>query len=145
MRLNLHTDYALRMLMLLAARGEQLSIDEIAAHYGISRNHLVKVTGGLAQMGLVNAKRGRGGGLTLAHAPRDINVGKVVRTMESLDGFVECFDASENTCPVAGACGLQGALSAALSDFLKRLDSYSLADILPDKNRFMAQLEAVSA
>ena len=43
MRLSLHSDYALRVLMALAATGRQMSVDEIARQYGISRHHLAKV------------------------------------------------------------------------------------------------------
>lgn len=142
MRLSLHTDYALRVLMFLAAEERQASVDEIARAYGISHNHLVKVARRLGELGLVEAKRGRGGGISLAQAPDAINVGGVVRAMESLGGFVECFDAIENGCPVAGVCGLQGALGLALGDFLKRLDTYVLADLVPRKAAFVRRLEA---
>lgn len=33
MRLNLHTDYALRILMYLATKSDQATVDEIAAAY----------------------------------------------------------------------------------------------------------------
>jgi len=140
MRLNLQTDFALRVLMFLAVDGRQASIEEIADAYGISRNHLTKVARHLAEMGLINARRGRGGGLELAQAPEAISVGTVVREMESLGGFVECFDRETNRCPVAGACGLQGALRLALDDFLARLDSYTVADIVPRPDRFAKAL-----
>jgi Rrf2 family transcriptional regulator, nitric oxide-sensitive transcriptional repressor len=136
MRLNLQTDFALRVLMFLAAEQRQASIDEIADAYGISRNHLTKVARQLADLGLVTARRGRGGGLELARPPQDISVGAVVRATESLGGFVECFDRKENSCAVAGACGLQGALRTALDDFLARLDRYSIADLIPHPDRF---------
>lgn len=145
MRLSLHTDYALRVLMFLAAEERQASVDEIARAYGVSHNHLVKVARRLADLGLIDARRGRGGGITLAQAPDTINVGKVVRQLESLGGFVECFDAAENGCPVAGVCGLQGALALALGDFLKRLDSYVLSDLVPNKSAFTRRLEAHKA
>ena len=61
MRLNLQTDYALRTLMMLAIQGGQISVDEIANAYGISRHHLMKVAGKLAELGYVAARRGRGG------------------------------------------------------------------------------------
>ena len=140
MRLNLQTDFALRLLMYLAANKRQASIEEIADSYGISRNHLTKVARHLADMGLVTARRGRGGGLELALTPEDIGVGRVVREMESLGGFVECFERHSNTCPVAGACGLQGALRLALDDFLARLDMYTVADLLPRPERFIRAL-----
>ncbi|RDV07538.1 Rrf2 family transcriptional regulator [Sphingorhabdus pulchriflava] len=142
MRLNLHTDYALRILMYLASKGGQASVDEIAGAYGISRNHLMKVARSLVELQLIEARRGRGGGFALAASADAINVGYVVRRLESLEGFVECFDRTSNSCPVAGACGLQGALNGAVAAFLDKLDEYRLSDLLPDRNRFLRQLKA---
>lgn len=142
MRLNLHTDYALRLLMDLAVRGGQASVDEIAHGFGISRHHLMKVAQQLATLGYVETRRGRGGGLTLAQEPSAISLGKIVRQLEPTGQFVECFDRRTNSCAVAGACGLQGALSHALGDFLARLDGYTLADLIPDKTRFRRALSA---
>ena len=102
MRLSLHSDYALRILMALAATGEQMSVDEIASHYGISRNHLAKVAQRLQALGYVSAQRGRGGGLTLARAPSEVIAGTVVREFENLGGLVECMDPATSTCPVRG-------------------------------------------
>ncbi|MGN6691230.1 MAG: RrF2 family transcriptional regulator [Sphingopyxis sp.] len=136
MRLSLHSDYALRVLMALAATGRQMSVDEIARQYGISRHHLAKVAQRLQMLGYVDAQRGRGGGLTLARETREIGVGKVVREFENLDGLVECMDAATSTCPVRGGCGLQAALSGALGAFLIHLDGYTLADLLPRPTRF---------
>lgn len=140
MRLNVQTDYALRLLMFLAAKREQASVDEIANAYGISRNHLMKVAQRMAELGYVDAKRGRGGGLTLARLPSQINVGAVVRSVENVSAFVECFDKESNQCPVSGVCGLQGALASALGDFMARLDGYSLADLLPSPQKFATRL-----
>ena len=140
MRLNVHTDYALRILMFLSAKQAQASVDEIATAYGISRNHLMKVSQKLTELGYVTTKRGRGGGLTLAQAPETIIVGTVVRSIEPVGGFVECFDRVNNQCPVTGVCGLQGALATALGDFMARLDQYSLADLTPDPQKFVARL-----
>ncbi|HMS21999.1 Rrf2 family transcriptional regulator [uncultured Sphingorhabdus sp.] len=136
MHLSLQTDFALRILMALGTSGQQMSVEEISRRYNVSRNHLAKVAHRLQTLGLVKATRGRGGGLSLARPPEDINVGEVVRAMENLGNFVECMQASSNGCPVAGACGLQGALTRALQDFLRRLDQYQLADLTPNRQRF---------
>ena len=119
MRLTVHTDYALRLLMLLAMEPEQLhTIEEIARRYDISRNHLMKVTQTLAQAGFVESLRGRGGGLRLARPAGEIILGEVVRATE--DGFdiVECFNRVNNRCVVAPACGLRGRFDADLGDRL---------------------------
>lgn len=142
MRLNLHTDYGLRILMYLAEDGRQASVDTIAAEFGVSRHHLMKVAQQLAALGYVEARRGRGGGLMLAQRPQDIVVGAVVRALESTGGFVECLSAQGNTCPIVPCCGLQGALRLALEDFMARLDRYTLADLAPDRTRFARLLAA---
>lgn len=143
MRVTLHTDYALRVLMLLALEpGELHTIEEIATRYDISRNHLMKVAQTLVQGGFVESLRGRNGGLRLGKTPKDINLGAVVRSTE--DGFdlVECFDASRNTCVISPVCGLRSPLEEALAAFLGVLDGYTLADLVknPDRNKQVIKL-----
>ena len=78
MRLTLHTDLALRLLMLLAIEPDQLhTIEEAARRYGVSRNHLMKVTQTLAQAGFIESTRGRNGGLRLARPAASVSLGAV--------------------------------------------------------------------
>lgn len=141
MRLSLHSDYALRILMALGATGELMSVDDIATRYGVSRNHLAKVAQRLQGFGYVITQRGRGGGMRLAQDATAIRVGAVVRQFENLDTLVECMDPATSTCPVRGACGLQGALGGALSAFMAHLDGFTLDDLLPQPARFRALLD----
>ncbi len=140
MQLSLHSDYALRILMVLAASDRQLSVEEIARQYGISRNHLAKVSQRLQAQGFVETYRGRGGGMRLARSPDEIVVGDVIRRFENLSGFVGCLDAGSG-CVVNGLCALKPALSGALDAFLGHLDRYSLNDLVPDRSAFMERLE----
>lgn len=140
MHLSLQTDFALRILMALSATKRQMSVDEIATSYGISPNHLSKVAQRLQAHGYVAAQRGRGGGLNLVQEPSAINVGTVVRQFENLGGLVECMDPETSNCPVVGGCGLQGALSGALGAFMAHLDGYTLADLVPQAQRFKSLL-----
>jgi Rrf2 family nitric oxide-sensitive transcriptional repressor len=146
MQLSLHTDYALRVLMALAASDQQLSVEWIARHYGISRNHLAKVAQGLQNEGLVLTYRGRGGGMRLARPASEINVGAVVRRFESFDSFVSCM-AGGPGCVINGVCGLKPALAGALKAFLDHLDGYSLADLVGERWPILCRLapEGVSA
>ena len=129
MQLNAFTDYALRILVYAAARPDERCLTaDVASAYGISRHHVVKVVNGLQHLGYIETTRGRAGGFTLAHAPEHIRVGDVVRRTES-SVLVECFDRHTNTCPLAQACGLKGALAEAFAAFLAVLDRYSIADM----------------
>ena len=83
MRLTLHTDYSLRVLMFAALKGEGLStIAEIAEHFEISRTHLMKVVNDLGRAGYLDTVRGKKGGFRLAKKPHQIKVGAVVRDLE---------------------------------------------------------------
>ncbi|HVZ70394.1 MAG TPA: Rrf2 family transcriptional regulator [Rhizomicrobium sp.] len=137
MRLTLHTDFALRLLMLLALEPDKLhTIEEVARRYRISRNHLMKVAQKLVQEGFVDGLRGRGGGLRLAKPADRINLGAVVRKTEDSLALVECFDRQRNGCIVSSACGLRGPLEEALAAFFVVLDRYSLADLIADPAAF---------
>ncbi|MBO6634602.1 Rrf2 family transcriptional regulator [Parvibaculum sp.] len=131
MRLTLHTDYALRLLMHLAVAPDRLvTIAEVSEAFAISRNHLVKVAHELGKAGFVETTRGRGGGLRLAHAPERIVIGDVVRAMEEDFRIVECFDREANTCCIAPACRLKRLLRDALDAWLAVLDEATLADLV---------------
>ncbi len=83
MRLTLHSDYALRVLIQVGLGGGKLTtISDIANSFGISRHHLMKVVNDLGQKGYLDTVRGRHGGMRLMREPRDINVGQVVRDTE---------------------------------------------------------------
>jgi len=131
MRLTAMTDYAMRLLMYVGSHPDRLcTIAEIAQAYGISQPHLMKITHRLAQQGWLETVRGKNGGMRLARAPRDINLGAVVRDTENDLALVECFTPG-NTCTLGGRCGLAGIIHGALQQFMAHLDRYTLADILP--------------
>ncbi|MBL6751322.1 MAG: Rrf2 family transcriptional regulator [Nevskia sp.] len=148
MHLTYHTDYGLRLLMLLALEPDCLhTIEEVASRYRISRNHMMKVAQTLTQAGFVDSVRGRGGGLRLARAPAAIGLGAVVRATEDSLAIVECFDREANTCLLAPACGLKRVLHEAVSGFMGVLDRYTLADLVksPGGNRRLRQLIPILA
>lgn len=131
MNLTRHTDYGLRVLMVLAAARQRaepkVSTSEIAGLFDISLHHLHKIVQDLNQAGYVNTTRGRGGGLTLAMEPSAVGIGDVVRTLEPNQNVVECF--GNNACALVPGCGLKGVLAGAQRAFYAQLDAVSLADI----------------
>ena len=133
MRLTVHSDYSLRVLIYLALkRGEQATIPEIAEAYAISRGHLMKVVHELGRLGYVDTVRGRKGGMTLGKPAESIRVGQVLRETEESLALVECFSKGEpgKACKIDGSCRLKAILAEAQRAFFQVLDSYSLADIV---------------
>jgi Rrf2 family transcriptional regulator, nitric oxide-sensitive transcriptional repressor len=143
MRLTTFTDYCLRALIFVALKGDEATtIDEIAAHHKINRNHLVKVVFRLGQLGYLNTSRGKGGGIRLASDPAKLNLGKLIRQTEEEFVLVECFQERDCLCVIEPACVLKAALRAALAAFFEVLDGYTLADLIkPSRN--LARLLAV--
>lgn len=136
MRLTQFSDYALRTLLYLGVHDDRLvPVAEVARSYQISRNHLAKVAAMLSELGVVEAVRGRGGGLRLAVQPEEVGVGWLVRRTEPDLHLVECFDPETDTCPITPACGLRSVLVEARRSFLGTLDRYTLADLLASRER----------
>lgn len=133
MRLNLQSDYALRLLMQLATNGDALcTIADIARCYDISRNHLMKVANGLGRAGFIETVRGRSGGLRLAGDPGAISIGSIVRKTEGDFALVECLQQGKSHCLITPACRLKGVLGEATEAFLAVLDKYTIADLVAD-------------
>lgn len=129
MRMTLHTDYALRMLIYLAGRpGRICTVSEVADAYRLSRNHLLKVALRLRRMGFVETTRGRAGGIRLAIRPAEINLGALVRGTEEDFSLVECMQEGGGACVISPVCRLKGIFGEALDAYLAVLDRYTLAD-----------------
>lgn len=129
MRLTSFTDFALRALMRLAGEPQRIfATSEIAAEFGISRNHLAKVVRDLASGGFITTQRGIGGGFSLARPPQSITLGEVVRALEGASALVECFREDGGDCILSPRCRLKGRLAAAREAFMRELDATTLAE-----------------
>lgn len=129
MKFNLFTDYALRVLMYLSWRRDcVVTADEVASYYQISRDHLVKVIQELSRQGYVQARRGRGGGSTLARDPTEITIAEVVTTFEGPPALLSCLR-SENACVIEDGCRLKPVLAEAQSRMMDYLGSVTIAEV----------------
>lgn len=134
MRMTLHTDYALRMLIYIATRRDgTCTVNDVAEAYSLSRNHLLKVAQTLRDLDLVETTRGRAGGIRLARPPEEIAIGALVRATEEEFSLAECMQAGGRACAISPACRLKGMLHEALGAFLAVLDKYTLADIVRNR------------
>ena len=133
MQLTGFTDLALRILMRLAVLGEDgtATTGALAEQLNVSYAHATKVVTALSGLGVVDARRGRNGGLRLADDARAISIGSVVRRLEGGPEqgreVVECEGA--NPCPLRSGCRLRGALRVAQEAFFAALDPLTVADV----------------
>lgn len=139
MKLSLYSDYAMRVMIHLAAKDEKVSIREVADIYNVSLNHLMKVVQDLAGAGFIEAIRGRNGGIRLAKPADQINLGSILRHTEKLTDLFVC-----EGCIIAPACGLPVVLREATAAFVAVFDRYSLSDVAKKKSDLTALLTAIS-
>ncbi|MGW4891594.1 RrF2 family transcriptional regulator [Kitasatospora sp. NPDC004240] len=130
MRLTKSTDIALRIAMRLAVldEGATLTTREVAESVGVPYTHAAKVVSRLQHLGVVEARRGRGGGLVLTYAGRRGSLGLLLRELEGVGDVVGCED--ETPCPLRAACRLRGALRKAQEAFFATLDPLCIDDLV---------------
>jgi Rrf2 family nitric oxide-sensitive transcriptional repressor len=130
MQLTRFTDLGIRTMMLLAS-GEsadrRITTRTIAVGAGASDNHIAKAVSRLSELGLVQARRGRIGGLTLTDAGRTASIGWLVRQLEGDREVIDC--EGDNPCPLVAGCRLRKAMAEAKEAFYAQLDKYTVADL----------------
>ncbi|KFG04156.1 MULTISPECIES: RrF2 family transcriptional regulator [Streptomyces] len=130
MRLTRYTDLALRAVMRLAVvdGAELLTTRQIADSMNVPYTHMAKAIAQLQHLGVIEARRGRNGGLTLTDAGRAAPVGNLVRTLEQDREAVVC--EGDTPCPLSGACRLRRALREAQEAFYSSLDKVTVGDLV---------------
>jgi Rrf2 family nitric oxide-sensitive transcriptional repressor len=128
-RLAMGTDLALRIVMRLAVADEyeEPSTRDVAEAVGVAYSHAVKVVARLQRLGIVDTRRGRGGGLSLSQSGRSQSLGKLVRELEGVGDVVGCED--NPPCPLRSACRLRGLLRTAQEAFYTTLDPVTIEDL----------------
>lgn len=116
--------------MLGANQDRTISLAEVAKAYGISLNHLKKVSARLVENGLVHTERGRSGGLRLLRELEDVRLGEIFRITQTDTAFIECLGGDPSVCVISPVCKLQSILVVALKSFEKTLNEYTLADLV---------------
>ncbi|EKT78855.1 MULTISPECIES: RrF2 family transcriptional regulator [Rhodococcus] len=129
MQLTRFTDLGLRVVMRLAvaADGDRPGSRYIADELSVSYAHAAKVITRLAELGIVDARRGRGGGLAITELGRTASVGWLARRLEGEAEVVECDGV--NPCPLRSGCLLRSALRRAQEAFFESLDTLTIEDL----------------
>lgn len=82
MKINLETDYAVRIVQCLADCGERMDAGTISEKTGVTQRFALKILRKLAAEGLVQSFKGVGGGYELALSADEITLLRVMETIE---------------------------------------------------------------
>lgn len=127
MRLTKSTSHAIRILIDCAQADQRLiKVAELSERLDITPQNVFKIVNMLARAGLIEAARGRHGGVRLARPASEIRIGDVVRATEVT--HVEIEDAA-STQKTGAARGVNRILDDALGAFIDVLDQHTIADM----------------
>jgi Rrf2 family protein len=107
LKVNRQTDYAVRVILALAKRGEstRLSTAEIQREMLIPPALMIRIVALLARAGLVNTYSGREGGLMLPRPASQISLRDVVEAFEGPILLSACLQVKgEDDCPFLSKC-----------------------------------------
>jgi Rrf2 family protein len=133
--LSKRSKYAIKALLALAdhQRGEPVRIADLAQEEQIPPKFLELILLGLKNQGILQSRKGKGGGYLLARDPGDIYLGQIVRMFDgplapvpcaSQTAYVACAD-----CPNEAVCGVHLAMKAVRDATAKVLDGTSIASL----------------
>jgi Rrf2 family nitric oxide-sensitive transcriptional repressor len=101
----------LRIIMLLSAASvfDLETTRVIAQQIDTPYNHVSKAIIRLRELGLIEAVRGRAGGVRISDAVRRATVGWVLRQLDTRTDLADC-ETPDGDCPLIEGCGLRAAL-----------------------------------
>jgi len=137
-------EYALRAVIHLADQAPTpQTTDEIATVTRVPKAYLSKVLQGLCHSGIVQLKRGIGGGVTIAKSPSELTVLDVVNAVEPIGRIRSC--PLGLTSHGVNLCPLHKRLDNALAMVEAAFSQTTLAEILsqPTRSRPLCELPMV--
>ena len=130
------TKYALKGLLYLARKYDQgpVLISDLARDERIPKKFLELILLSLKNNGILQSKKGKGGGYYLGKPPKDISMGKVIRILEGPLAPVPCVSetayAKCEECDDERTCGIRLMMKDVRDAMAKILDGTTLADVL---------------
>lgn len=139
MRISKKTQYGLRAMVYLAnprLKNKVCSLKKISKDEGIPFDFLEKIFSRLKRVGLIEAKKGVKGGYFLAHSPRKIKVGEIIKILEGTMAPVFCIAKEKEKrffCPREKKCLTRDVWRKIQEVLNSTLNSITLADLIKGK------------
>lgn len=130
------TKYALMAMIHLAKKYDKgpILIADLAREERIPKKFLELILLTLKNNGILQSKKGKGGGYYLGKPPRAISMGSVIRILEGPLAPVPCVSetayAKCEECDNEQACGIRIVMKDVRDAMAKILDNTTLADVL---------------
>ena len=110
-------------------RGAPRTVSEIAKETGISGPTVAKTVQPLVKRGILDSRKGPGGGFVLALASNEICLGEIVMAVEGREPFTECV-AGLASCSEDNVCPLHDKWKVVKVELLEFLENTNLEDMV---------------
>ncbi|MGE0447554.1 MAG: Rrf2 family transcriptional regulator [Vicinamibacterales bacterium] len=130
--------YGLRAMLFLAERSGRgpVLVSDLAGDQRIPKKFLEAILLDLKRQGLLQSKKGKGGGYFLSRTPEEITVGQVVRALGGPLALVPCVSQTAyarcEECVDEQTCGVRLAMKEVRDATAKILDNTTLAALNRD-------------
>ena len=128
--------YGLQALIALAkgSRDNPILIQELARQEQMPRKFLEAILLDLKRHGILESKKGRGGGYKLAKPAHEIKLGQVVRILSGPLAPISCVSQTAyrkcHDCPNERNCGVRMVMKEVRDSIARVLDQRSIGDVL---------------
>ena len=132
LKINRQTDYAVRVVLSLAQRGEGIRVPsaEIQQEMLIPQALMSRIVAQLAREGLVNTFPGRDGGLSLPRPAAQITLSDVVEAFEGPILLSECLQVKgEDDCPFQSNCPIHSKWGQVQVAMMREMASITFEDL----------------
>lgn len=130
------TKYALKALIHLAEEYDKgpILISDLAQKERIPKKFLELILLALKNNGILQSKKGKGGGYFLGRPPRKVNMGQIIRIMEGPLAPVPCVSETAyapcEDCDDEATCGIRIVMKDVRDAISRIFDNTTLADLL---------------
>ncbi|MEW6403482.1 MAG: Rrf2 family transcriptional regulator [Chloroflexota bacterium] len=133
LRINRQTDYAIRMVLSLARRGDRVraSTTEIQQEMLIPPALAQRIIADLARGGFIVTFPGRDGGVMLAYPACDINLRQVVEHFENKLFISDCL-VSAGSCPFDNKCPVRCRWGRLQAMMMQELEQITFEDLVQE-------------
>ncbi|MBU5636369.1 Rrf2 family transcriptional regulator [Geomonas sp. Red69] len=130
------TKYGLKALIYLARKYDQgpILIEDLARDERIPKKFLENILLTLKNSGILQSRKGRGGGYYLGRPPQKVTFGQAIRVMEGPLAPVPCVsEMAYARCPECSneaTCGIRLVMKDVRDEMARILDGTTLADVM---------------
>ena len=143
--LSMKAKYGLRALTRLARQhgGGPVLIADLATSEAIPRKFLELILLELKRKGLLQSKKGKGGGYNLTRAPSQISVGELIRALEGPIALLPCVSQTAyrrcDECVDELTCGIRSVMKEVRDATATILDNTTLEDLVLRSERWASE------